>query len=224
MYNKEKLYWWNLRLVEKQSILLLLGESIDKPDQARGMLKNRPLLLAIVLIIGLYSFSRVLTVALDIHRWALLNEANDEIVNFLFSSIERGSILHSIIIAACGMMIPIGSNLLNGLTLSKLAKKKKSELLLELLVGSVIRLPIVFGLVLIISFFSGVTFMLENDITLIIWVAGVAFALLDSWRVAGKVAHSHGLKPRVGIWFSFLYYFIFTAIFLGILLLIGGIQ
>jgi hypothetical protein len=211
-------------LVEKQSILLLIGDSIDKPDKAHDVLKARPLVLAIVLIVGLYSFSRVLTVAFDIHRWALVNHVNDEILAFLFSSIDRGSILHSIIIVASGMMIPLGSNLLNGLTLSKLAGKERRKLILDLMVGSVIRLPIVFGLVLVVSFFSGVTFMLENDVTLIILIVGVAFALLDSWRVSGKVANSHGLKPRVGIWYSILYHVIFTVIFVGILFLIGGIQ
>jgi hypothetical protein len=207
------------------SLIESIGDAVDSPESAwEAMASHKATRLASIAL-GLGAFSRLVTIILDIHRLSIGGSLDARTMEIVLGTLARGSIWHSIIIAACGLAVILAGCSITAVAISKAGNNKKyTPILIELIAATTIRLPIIAGTTLIALFFTGAVYVTELPLSLGIWIAGFAIALLETWRVSWKVAVRHEARPRTGILVALLSSVIMTAIAIGIIYLIGGID
>ncbi|MEX2684360.1 MAG: hypothetical protein Q6373_022505 [Candidatus Sigynarchaeota archaeon] len=201
-----------------------IGNSIGSPETAWSRLSTHKATRGIMIVVGLFSFSRLVTVILDVHRFALGGSLDQDTLDMILGTIARGSIWHSLVIASCGIAVIIAGCMATAVAISKAGRHGTfGRVFLELIVATTIRLPIIAGSALIALFLTGTVYITEDTASLATWIAGFAVALLEIWRVAGKVAARNEVRPRVGFIVAMLSSVIMAAITIGIVYLIGGL-
>ncbi len=204
-----------------------VGNSIGSPETAWSALSTHKATRGIMIIVGLFSFSRLLTVILDIHRLALNSPLDQATLDMILGTLAQGSAWHSLVITSCGIVVIIAVCMATAGAISKVGRKSTfGHVFLELIVATTIRLPIIAGsaLIAIALFLTGTVYITEQTIPLVIWIAGFAIALLEIWRVSGKVAARNAVRPRAGIIVAVLSSIAMAAVTIWIVYLIGGID
>jgi hypothetical protein len=200
-----------------------IGDAVDSPETAWEALASHKATRLAGIALGLAAFSRLVTIVLDIHRLSFGTSLDVRTTEIILGTLARGSIWHSIIIAACGLVMIIAGCSITAAVISKAGNSKNFKpIFTELVAATTIRLPIIVGATLIALFFAGTVYVTEFPVSLWIWIAGFAIALLETWRVSGKVAARHEARPRTGILVALLSSVVITAIAVGIVYLIGG--
>jgi hypothetical protein len=220
-----------------RDILSKIGEGMEKPEAAWKALNGHGGTRAFLVITGLFAFSRLVTVILDVHRWSAVDLATTPVdLGFLLGTIERGSLLHSIIIGSFGFLIvllpcamlsvflaPAGTGARNGAGMDAgTGDGAKKGVFLESLLATTFRLPIVLGGTLIALFLLGDVLIVEYPAPLVVWICGFGFGVFEIWRVSGKIAACHGHRPRDGILVALITSVIVTIVAVGMKALIGG--
>ncbi len=200
-----------------------IGNSIGSPEAAWKTLSTYKATRLIMIVVGLYSFSRLLTAILDVHRFALISPVDEGTLDMILGTLARGSIWHSLAIASCGIAVIVAVCLVTAGAISLTGHKNKyGSIFLELITATTARLPVIAGSALIALFFTGTVYIAEFTVPLVIWVAGFAIAVLEIWRVSGKVAAQNEVRPRSGIIVAMLSSIAMAALTIGIVYLVGG--
>ncbi len=207
------------------SLIESIGVAVDSPESAWEALAPHKAIRIAGIVLGLAAFSRLVTIILDVHRLSLGGSFDERTIEIVLGTLVRGSIWHSTVIAACGLAVILAGCSITAVAISKAGRSVKYRpVFIELLAATTIRLPIIAGTTLIALFLAGAVYVVEFPLSLGIWIAGFAIALLETWRASGKVAARHEARPRVGILASLLSSVILTAIAVGIIYMIGGID
>ena len=175
----------------------------------------------VIILIGLYSFSRLVTVILDVQRFAFSNIINAVIPSYFFTSVDRGSLWQSMIIGSFALLVIFPVNIMTAIVVGWKSKGIKS-IFWEMLAATTVRLPIFFGVALVVVYFSAQVMIYEVPVMLVIWASCFGIGLLEIWRVAGKIAVHHEIRPRVGIVPALLVTVLMVVIVIAITWLIGG--
>jgi hypothetical protein len=220
-----------------RDVLSKIGEGMEKPEAAWGVLNGHGGTRAFLAITGLFAFSRLVTVILDVHRWSAVDLATTPVdLGFLLGTFERGSLWYSFIIGTYGVLIvllpcamlslflaPAGTGSRNGTGMDAgTGDGAKKRIFLESLSATTFRLPIVFGVTLIALFLLGDVLIVEYPAPLVVWICGFGLGVFEIWRVSGKIAACHGHRPRDGILVVFITSVIVTIVAVGMTALIGG--
>nr|MDO8087031.1 hypothetical protein [Candidatus Sigynarchaeum springense] len=208
-----------------EKLIDAIGNSIGSPETAWSKLSTHKAARWIMIVVGLYSFSRLVTVILDIHRLALSSPLDQATLDMILGTLEQGSAWHSLVITSCSIAVIIAGCMATAGAISKAGQNSTfSHVFLELIAATTIRLPIIAGSALITLFLTGTVYVTENMVPLVIWIAGFAAAVLEIWRVSGKVAARNEARPRAGIIVAVLSSIAMAAVMIGIVYLIGGID
>ena len=199
-----------------------LGMSIEQPETCWDVMANHKAVRIVIILLGLYAFSRLVTVLLDVHRFAFIDLANAVIPTYFFTSIDRGSFWQSTIISSFAVLVILPMNLVTAVVTGRKMSGKIKIIFLEMLGATTIRLPIIFGIGLIGVYFSPQVMIYHVTIMLVIWATCFGIGVIEMWRVAGKIAIKHEAKARVGIIPALLVTVAMIALSVAITLLIGG--
>ncbi|MBN2151830.1 MAG: hypothetical protein JW839_10315 [Candidatus Lokiarchaeota archaeon] len=206
-------------------VLDAIGTSVSSPETAWSVLSPHRATRVVVIVVGLLSFSRLVTVILDVHRAAVTGLADEGIIGMVLGTLARGSVWHSLVIASAGLSAIIAGCLASAVAISRAGHKSAwGHVFLELMAAATVRLPIIAGLALVLLFFTGTVYVVESTVSLAIWVAGFGVALLEFWRVSGKVAARNEARPWVGFVAAMLASIAMAAVTVGITYLIGGLE
>jgi hypothetical protein len=200
-----------------------IGEAVDSPESAWDTLAAHKVVRLAGIALGLVAFSRLVTIILDVHRFSLGASLDERTLEIVLGTIARGSIWHSLIITACGMVVIVAGCSITAAAISRAGRPGSSvPIFFELISATTIRLPIIVGITVIGLFLTGTVYVVEFTVPLCIWISGFAVALLETWRASGKVAARHEARPRVGILAALVTSVLMTAVAVGIIYLIGG--
>lgn len=169
-------------------VLDALAHSFLQPEKAPGILTNHRLLRVLVIVLGLASITRLLVVAIDVHRMAILDMA----WALLLPPLARGGILHSLVIASCAAAIPPTGSALTARWIASRSGQSWKALAPALLVASLVRFPVLAGPSIIFMQLSGALFIFNNVGMTVAWGIGLALVIFEVLRVAGKVASNAG--------------------------------
>nr|MDO8109906.1 hypothetical protein [Candidatus Sigynarchaeota archaeon] len=203
-------------------LLESLGSCIERPETAWTALAEHKATRAVMIVIGLYSFSRLVSILLDVHRASFIDLVNGDPMQFYFGSLDRGTFWHSLVIGSYACIVVFMTCAIFASIVAGLGKKNARLAFIDFLAAMTVRFPIIFGIGLIISYFSPVALIYKSTVVLAVWAAAFGLGIFEMWRVSGKIAVKYDLKPRIGILSSVFTSIGFTAIVIGITELIGG--
>jgi hypothetical protein len=199
-----------------------LGVSIEQPETCWDVMANHKGVRVVIIVLGLYVFSRLVTVILDVHRFAFFDVINAAVPTYFFTSIDRGSFWQSTIIGSFSVLVIIPMSLVTAIATGRKTNGNIKIIFWEMLGATTIRLPIFFGIGLIVVYFSPQVMIYHVTPMLIIWASCFGLGLIEMWRVAGTIAIKHEAKARIGIIPALLVTMVMVALSVAITLLIGG--
>ncbi|MHA1368651.1 MAG: hypothetical protein ACTSWN_16890 [Promethearchaeota archaeon] len=207
-----------------------IGLAIKQPENAHAALDFNKVLVFSIILLGLFLMSRMITIALDISRPAIMDLfVAEDIRNESLSSWGRGSMLHSLIIASCGFLFfPVYSIITTALMVRSRSRDGMRGLsykvmLVQVLVAITIRLPIYLAIPQIIIILRGFINIFDDPLSWISWTIGFLLALLDAWRITGKLCvFCHKFNKKTMNFFNFVILLCVLITFAGIIYIIGG--
>ncbi|HME55748.1 MAG TPA: hypothetical protein VKM55_26315 [Candidatus Lokiarchaeia archaeon] len=203
------------------AFLAELGGNIEQPETCWDVMAKHKLARAVIILLGLYTASRLVTVILDVQRFAFEDVINAAMPPYFFTSIDRGSLWQSVIIGSFGPLVILAVSIVTAI-ITGWKTNHITSTFWEMLAATTVRLPIFFGVALVAVYFFPRVMIYQVTLMLVIWATCFGLGLLEILRVAGKVAARHEARPRAGIVPTLLVIVLIVTISIAITWSIGG--
>ena len=178
-----------------------LGQVIVRPADASIVLANRKTTRIVMVLIGVYCFSRIITIAFDPDRASIAGLFNPVVLAIFFSGFVPGSLWQSLVVSFAGYALPVISAAAVAVRIRVAAHEKVPVrgVAGETILAMTSRLTVWCGAALMILVPLGQTNAFNSIPAIVTWAAGLTLGLLEQWFQAACVAKAHGISGRNGL-------------------------
>ncbi|MBD3352895.1 MAG: hypothetical protein GF364_15535 [Candidatus Lokiarchaeota archaeon] len=190
-----------------------IDAAIAAPEKAEEILEDHAFMSFLFKIFGIFSTVMWFLTGLDPKRSIALANENKLIDEYYYESLQQGSFWFSLIIICCGIAFYLLSAVIPSIILKKNTKNKTvRQISRGFLITISMRIPIFLAIGTIPMLIFDATLFNEQStfIPSAIWVVMGSIALIELWRMTGKMATNLFLTFKKGVIIA-----IFTSITIG---------